>query len=244
MIKKIKLIIIIFSFGCNALLEESTPLKGDFYIQDGWLAFSSSEYEEATKHFNTAIETNGEGSGFHFLSFIGKGWTQFYQAKSKNDSINVQIELIELSGVYFSKALGILSELDSNLYNENERIDLFVGLSLQRTYSAKQKSVNMILWETNNIELSNKINQLYEEAISYSLEVNESYVFKYDSDISFENIVLLRIENYILIGDFESAVSDYKKYGFDCVGNEINIDTIVECLCITINDGICPFNGD
>ena len=102
----------------------------------------------------------------------------------------------------------------------------------------------MILWETNNIELSNKINQLYEEAISYSLEVNESYVFKYDSDISFENIVLLRIENYILIGDFESAVSEYNKYGFDCGGSNINIDTIVECLCVTINDGACPFSKD
>ena len=212
MIKKIKLSIIIFLFGCNTLLEESTPLKGDFYIQDGWLAFSSSQYEEATKHFNTAIETNGEGSGFHFLSFIGKGWTKFYEAKSKSDSINIQIELIELSGVYFSKALGILSELDSNLYDKNERIDLFVGLSLQRTYSAKQKSVNMILWETNNLELSNKINQLYQEAIAYSLEVDESYVFQYDSDISYEKIVLLRIENYILIGDFASAVFHYNKY--------------------------------
>ena len=57
-------------------------------------------------------------------------------------------------------------------------------------------------------------------------------MFQYDSDISFENIVLLRIENYILIGDFESAVYDYNKHGFDCAGNEI-----YPCLDVTCDEG-------
>ena len=53
---------ILILWGCNVLVEQTTPLKGDFYIQDGWLAFSSKQYEEADKHFNYAIATNDEYS--------------------------------------------------------------------------------------------------------------------------------------------------------------------------------------
>ena len=73
-------------WGCTSLIEKSAPLEGNFYIQDGWLAFSSSKYEEADKHFNTAIETNDEHTIYHFLSSIGKGWTYMYNAKTKSDS--------------------------------------------------------------------------------------------------------------------------------------------------------------
>ena len=67
--------------GCNSFIEKSAPLDGVFYIQDGWLAFSSSKYEEADKHFNTAIETNDSGSVFHFLSLVGLGWSNIYKAR-------------------------------------------------------------------------------------------------------------------------------------------------------------------
>ena len=81
MIKRIAYISILLVWGCNSLIEKSAPLGGDFYIQDGWLAFSSSKYEEADKHFNTAIETNDSGSVFHFLSLVGLGWSNIYKAR-------------------------------------------------------------------------------------------------------------------------------------------------------------------
>ena len=45
----------------------------------------------------------------------------------------------------------------------------------------------------------------------------------------------------ILIGHVDSALFHYRNYGFECNGNYINEDTIIECLCITINNGDCPF---
>ena len=80
MIKRITYISILILWGCNTLVEQTTPLEGDFYIQDGWLAFTSRKYDQADKHFNTAIETNDSGSVVHFLSLVGLGWTHIYKA--------------------------------------------------------------------------------------------------------------------------------------------------------------------
>ena len=87
MMKRFTYLSILILWGCNTLVEQNTPLKGDYYIQDGWLAFSSNKYEEADKHFNTAIETNEKGSIYHFLSSIGQGWTCLYSAQTKYDFI-------------------------------------------------------------------------------------------------------------------------------------------------------------
>ena len=109
MIKYIKIIIIIFSFGCNNLLEESKPLKGDFYIQDGWLAFSSENYEVADKHFNTAIESNDSGSVFHFLSLIGLGWSNIYKAQKNGETSSNGF--VKIAGENLSAANDILLNL-------------------------------------------------------------------------------------------------------------------------------------
>ena len=234
-------IFILVFLGCNSLVEQSNPLEGDFYIQDGWIAFSAKKYEEADNHFNTAIETNENRSVFHFLSLIGKGWTDMYNAKIIYDSIIAQEEMVNNSGISFNTALSILPELDDNLYNENDKMNLYAGLTLQQAFSAKQKAVNEILWETSNLELGIEIDDLYRQSIAYSYKVNNNYVFQYDPLLDYENIVLLRIENYILIGHVDSALFHYRNYGFECNGNDINEDTIIECLCITINNGDCPF---
>ena len=81
MMNRIAYMSILMVWGCTSLIEKSAPLEGNFYIQDGWLAFSSKKYEEADKHFNTAIETNDSGSVFHFLSLVGLGWTNIYKAQ-------------------------------------------------------------------------------------------------------------------------------------------------------------------
>ena len=229
-------------FGCNSLIEKSAPLGGNFYIQDGWMAFSSSRYEEADKHFNTAIETNDESSIFHFLSSIGKGWTYIYNAKTKSDSVRIAENMVVLSGNYFDAALSILPELDNNLIEAHDLMNLYSGLTLQRAYSAKQKGANGIHWETTNSDLSDKVEQLYRQSITYSFYLEPPFVFQYDTSLDYEDIILIRIANYILIGEIDNAVFYYKDYGFECNGNDIDEDSIIECLCITINDGSCPFD--
>jgi len=244
MIKQLTYLSILILWGCNTLKEQTAQLEGDFYIQDGWLAFSSKKYEEADKHFNTAIETNDERSIYHFLSSIGKGWTYMYNAKTKSDSVFVAENMVILSGNYFDAALSILPELDNNLIETNDLMNLYSGLTLQRAYSAKQKAANEILWETENFELGSEIDALYKQSITYSYEIDSEYAFKYDSELEYEDILLIRIENYIFIGEIDSALFNYKNYGFECNGNDINEDSIIECLCITINDGICPFDQE
>ena len=152
--------------------------------------------------------------------------------------------LIDQSGVYFDTALSILPELDDNLYNNSDLMNLYFGLTLQRAYSAKQKAANGINWETMNSDLSDAIDLLYQESIAYSFKVESHFIFQYDTNLDYEDIILLRIENYILIGEIDSAVFYYKDYGFECNGNDVNDDSIIECLCITINDGNCPFGQE
>ena len=154
MIKRFTYLSIMILWGCNILVEQTTPLKGDFYIQDGWLAFSSEKYEEADKHFNTSIETNETGSIYHFLSSIGKGWTYMYSAKIKNDSIqwsddalittikpgakhNIQLYLpLKIKSFTLTPNI-ILSEqwaLDDNMNKINGRkINGTLGVNLQTT---------------------------------------------------------------------------------------------------------------
>ena len=241
MMKQYIYIIILIICGCNSFVEQTAPLKGDFYIQDGWLAFSSKKYKEADKYFNTAIETNDERSVYHFLSSIGKGWTYMYNAKTKYDSIMIKENMIELSGEYFDIALSILPDLDENLYKTKDIMNLYSGLTMQRVYIAKQKAANETLWETSNFELSSEIDVLYRQSIVYSYKVDSEYIFQYDTDLEYEDIILLRIENYILIGEIDSAIYNYNEYGFEC---SLSDNTIVECLCEEVNDGNCPFDEE
>ena len=244
MIKRPIYLSILFLLGCNTLVEQTAPLRGDFYIQDGWLAFTSERYDEANKHFNAAIETNDEGSGYHFLSYIGKGWTFMYNAITESDSILVSENMVDRSSEYFNTALSILPQLDDSLFIENDVMNLYFGLTLQRTYSAKQKAANKINWETNNIELNAEIDILYRQSIAYSFGVESPFIFQYDTSLDYEDIILLRIENYILIGEIDSALFYYQDHGFECYGYDIDEDSIIECLCITINDGDCPFSQE
>ena len=204
MMKRFTYLSILILWGCNTLVEQNTPLKGDFYIQDGWLAFSSNKYEEADKHFKTAIETNENSSIYHFLSSIGKGWTYMYSAKIKNDSIHVAENFVDSSAAYLNTAFNILPQLDNNLINTNDIMNMYAGLTLQRAYSAKQKAANENNWETANSELSDEIDILYRQSIEYSFEVESSFIFQYDTRLDYEDIMLLRIENFIFLFNFHA----------------------------------------
>ena len=243
---KLICIYIVLLWGCNTLMEQTSPLEGDFFIQDGWLAFTSRNYDEADKHFNTAIETDDSGSLVHFLSYVGLGWTQIYKAHSiKETSEN---GLVKSAGENFDFALNILSESIENLPESRDIDNLYAGFALQRTYFAKQKAANGIEWETTNLALSDTVRMLYQESIEFSNELKSDFVFKHDFNLNFIDILLLRTENYLILGNVDKAIAtfhqlDFEEFDFEITSackQGVNADMIVECLCIVINNGICP----
>ena len=239
MIKRITYISILILWGCNTLVEQTTPLEGDFYIQDGWLAFTSRKYDQADKHFNTAIETNDSGSVVHFLSLVGLGWTHIYKAYlNQETSVN---GLVKSAGENFDHALNLLSELTGTPIDYSDINNLYAGLTLHRAYYAKQKAANEIGWETTNKSLSDTVRILYEESIEFSKYLDSAFIFEHDFSLTYDDILLLRIGNYILLGDMEEAVEEFNQSYFDCE-KEVNKETIIECLCAASNGGVCPFD--
>jgi len=239
MIKRITYISILILWGCNTLVEQTTPLEGDFYIQDGWLAFTSRKYDQADKHFKTAIETNDSGSVVHFLSLVGLGWTHIYKAYlNQETSVN---GFVKSAGENFDYALNLLPELTGNPIDYSDVDNLYAGLALQRAYFAKQKSANGTGWETTNQSLSDTVRILYEESIEFSKNLDSTFIFKHDFSLIFNDIILLRIGNYILLGYMDEAVQEFNQSDFECE-QIVNEETIIECLCAPSNGGVCPFD--
>ena len=240
MIKKIIYISCLFIWGCDSLEEQAESLDGEFYIQDGWMAFSSQQYIEADLIFSTAIENNEKRSKFHLLSSIGKGWSYLYNARTKSDISQVTSLLIQ-SGASYDIALDIKNEIDSSLFIKEDEMNLFAGLTIQRATYAKQISLNQTNWESINSELSEQIDSLYRESNYFSSLVDKNYIFKYDQSRNYKDILLIKIENHLLLGEIDSAIFYYKDYEFsDCNDDQIDSSTILECLCLSMNDGICP----
>ena len=256
MMNRIAYISILMVWGCTSLIEKSAPLEGNFYIQDGWLAFSSSKYEEADKHFNTAIETNDSGSVFHFLSLVGLGWTNIYKAQITEETSSNG--LVKNAGEIFDTALNIMlniniGEITLDLHEDyfNGRSHMYAGLALQRSYYAKQLAANELTWETTNATLSDTVRILYEESVEFSEQLESNFVFQHDLKLKFNDILILRTENYLILGNIEEAILSYGQIDFDQLGFEVNEEciqgvdasTLVECLCLVSHNGTCPF-GD
>ena len=258
MMNRIAYISILILWGCNSLIEKTAPLEGEFYIQDGWLAFSLAKYEEADKHFNTAIETNDSGSVFHFLSLVGLGWTNIYKAQAIEETSSNG--LVKNAGEIFDVALNIMlniniGEITLDLHEDyfNGESHMYAGLALQRGYYAKQKAANGIVWETSNVTLSDSVRILYEESVEFSEHLESDFIFQHDVKLNFNDILILRTENYLILGNIEEAVLSYNKIEFDQLGFDVNeeckqgvdIDSskLIECLCIVSHNGFCPF-GD
>ena len=239
MIKRITYISILILWGCNTLLEQTTPLDGEFYIQDAWLAFTSRNYDEADKHFNTAIETTDSGSVVHFLSFVGLGWTHIYIAHSTQETSDNG--WVKSAGDNFDYALNILFELNGNSPDISDVNNLYAGLTLQRAYYAKQKAANEMGWETTNQSLSDTVRILYEESIEFSKNLDSTFIFKHDFSLTYNDIILLRIGNYILLGYMDEAIEEFNLSDIDCE-QIVNEETIIECLCAASNGGVCPFD--
>jgi hypothetical protein len=220
-------------------------------IQDGWLAFSSAKYEEADKHFNTAIETNDSGSVFHFLSLVGLGWTNIYKAQAIEETSSNG--LVKNAGEIFDAALNIMlniniGEITLDLHEDyfNGRSHMYAGLAFQRSYYAKQIAVNGV-----KHTLSDTVRILYEESVEFSEQLESDFVFQHDLKLKFNDILILRTENYLILGNIEEAILSYGQIDFDQLGFEVNEEciqgvdasTLVECLCLVSHNGTCPF-GD
>jgi hypothetical protein len=92
--------------------------------------------------------------------------------------------------------------------------------------------------------LSGEIDSLYRQSITYSFYIDNPFIFQYDTSFDYEDIILLRIENYILIGEIDSAVYYYKDYGFECNGNDINNDSIIEECLLPLITEVVPFDQE
>jgi len=256
MMNRIAYMSILIFVGCDSLIEKTAPLEGEFYIQDGWLAFSSAKYEEADKHFNTAIETNDSASVFHFLSLVGLGWTNIYKAQALEETSSTGF--VKIAGESLSAAHNIMlniniEDITLDLHEDyyNGRSHMFAGLTLQRSYFAKQLAVNGVIWETINVALSDTVRILYEESVEFSNQLESDFVFQYDLKLKFNDILVLRIENYLILGKMDEAVLSYSQIDFDQLDFElkneckqgVDTSTLIECLCLVSHNGTCPFGG-
>ena len=247
--------VIFLSLGCEALLEQTSQLEGKFFIEDGWIAFETKNYDMADKHFSTAISQNETDSLILFQSHVGLGWTRLYKGREVFE-MDPQ-EFVHNSGVQYGIAKSIMSSMEENLLYDTipefifNKIDLFAGLSLQTAYMARILSLNGTLWESTNSALLDSINHLIIKSISYGENLSDDFIFRHDSSLVFHDILLLRVENYILLGDLMTATTYYNEmdkttFSFEiseeCSVN-INEEKIIECTCILINNGDCPFGN-
>ncbi|MDP6853841.1 MAG: hypothetical protein QF472_07805 [Candidatus Marinimicrobia bacterium] len=246
---------VFLSLGCEALLEQTSPLEGTFFIEDGWIAFETQNFDTADKHFSTAISQNETDSLILFQSHVGLGWTKLYKGREVLET-DAQ-GFIHYSGIQFKIAQSIMSAMEGNMMYDTipefilNKIDLNAGLSYQNAYMARLLSLNGTLWESANSTLSDSINQMIFESISYSENLAEDFIFRHDSSLVFHDIVLLRVENYILLGDLTSATTHYNEmdkttFSFE-ISEECSVpiteEKIIECTCILINHGDCPFGN-
>ena len=143
--------------------------------------------------------------------------------------------------------------LDLNEIFFNGITDMYAGLTFQRSYFAKEKSVNENAWETTNESLSDTVRILYEESIDFSIQLESDYIFQHDVELTYNDILVLRTENYLILGDIEKAILSFNQIDSDQLGFEVNeaceqeVDfdssKIIACLCIVSHNGFCPF-GD
>ena len=100
--------------------------------------------------------------------------------------------------------------LDLNEIFFNGITDMYAGLTFQRSYFAKEKSVNENAWETTNESLSDTVRILYEESIDFSIQLESDYIFQHDVELTYNDILVLRTENYLILGDIEKAILSFK----------------------------------
>jgi tetratricopeptide (TPR) repeat protein len=254
MINRYIYIIFLLSLGCDVFIEESSPLGGQFYIQDGWLSFEAGNFDQACSYFSTSISTNDENiSDVNFFAYTGLGWANMYKAKFFDDISDKGF--VDSSGHNFDLAYEMFLNIDDSILQTFEiisaKMNLFAGLAIQRAYFAKEKSVNTLNWESVNVVLDSTIRKSYEQVVDYSREIDDDFIFQYDENITFKELLILRIESLILLGYIDDAILEYKELikiqtGIEVqeeCDNGISSQNLAKCLCIISHDGFCPFDS-
>ncbi len=259
-------IIFFFTLSCDAFIENSSPLRGDYYIQDGWIAFESSEFDKSIDFFKTSMDVDKDTTYIiHFLANTGIGWANLYKAKYSNTIQNNN--LIDSSGYYFDLAYNMLDTLDYIMVETNQQgldenidllpsyfegvIEMYSGFSIQRNYEAKQISVDIMNWQSENSILSDTVKSKYQQSVYFSKQVDQNFVFQHDENITYKELLILRIESLIILDKIDDAILDYKQLielennlflDSDCKDG-ISSQNLVECLCIISYGGSCPIDG-
>ena len=211
----LKILLILLFLGCETLLEQTSPLEGKFYIEDGWIAFETKNYDSADKHFSTAINQNENDSLILFQSNIGLGWTNLYKGREISET-NPQ-GFVHSSGMNFGAAEELMNaiemDVDPKMVPEFtlNKIDMYAGISFQKAHLARQLSLNGNNWESTNSGLGDSIISLIQESTIYCQNLPEDFIFQHDSTLVYHDIVLLRVENYILLGEISNAVIEYNQ---------------------------------
>lgn len=240
--KKVKLsILLVLYYSCSILDENSSSYTQDYYVEYGWEAFEEKKYDLAETRFKTAIETNESGSLHYFKASIGMGWTYIQKAL---DIQEIEHDgYISLAGNYLYQAYELTSWSSSSSSKEN----LYAGLCFQRSYWAKQQIAMGILVDTLDTNKNSYIRDLYEESKEFSMQISPYYIFEHDTTFNYEDFLLIGIESDIFLGNLQDAVNTITNYDsfntYNCV-NGLDEDSVIECYCIILNNGGCPFTSN
>lgn len=218
--------------SCSAFNEKTELLACSYYIQDGWLAFSSADYDEAEELFNTPCQPSNDPF-YQFLSHIGLGWTHTYKANSilyteENDNKD---SLRLLAGEDYQNAWDIIPDLNIDLMSsdlqvqfQDSEMSLYAGQSFHYFYLAKKAHENDGSWD--NAE------DLYQQALSMSetlMNMDSGFIFPFDTSLDYNDIYLLRAQIHFVLNQPGEAITEFMESDYECV-DELNSDTIMGCL--------------
>ena len=233
----------ILLLGCNQFLEESSPLSGNYYIEDGWEEFKAKNYEEAHQLFSAALV--GGKNPFYSHAYIGLGWNCFYYANQLvgPENFDIREEQRNFAYDYFQLALAELEPINSIGNSElvQNYNDYLSGMTYHWSFNVMKMSE---LYYQNN-------NQIYwDDMIIYSdslisvsnlllEETNGEYNFLYDDEFNSDNIRWLRAQTYIRLNQLEEAHIEASNINSlqDCLEQF----TVIQCLN-NCQDGSC-FNN-
>lgn len=73
------------------------------------------------------------------------------------------------------------------------------------------------------LSFSLNANQQFSESNNHANTINQSWIFEHDTTLSFNDIILLKAQNYFALGDFPSSINQVKILNptFDCDTNTI-----------------------
>ena len=236
--KKILFIILtLIIFSCEKLEEQTEFLEYENYMQNGWIAFQSSEWDIALDLFNIGLN---QASSNHSEAYSGLGWTYLYKA-NRLYGLENQISrdsLRSLAGINFINA-EIETKYDFDIWS-----DILAGITY--IYSYKADSVWYKYYndsdfqfdsylESQMVEFSEMAINKSDELFEFEASLDSLYDFQFDSCVNRDNIRYLRAKTFLRLNQIEKML------------DELNLITTYQCLDIdtlsSIEQGIDCLNN-